>query len=154
MMPGSTRRLSGTAGRASEALDSLDDQLLELCRVGALGDWVPCLHRSAQIAQPWEEAARLYHPDDRERLRSLPYHGRLEAILSLRAHLPPPAYLVHNLSHYAKQQSQRVAHEKSRGEEVAIRKELRAAKVVTEAPGIGLDSFLTDSRRSSKGLST
>lgn len=76
--------------KGNEFFELLDDQLLELCRVKALGDWVPQLFRPEKCNGGWETSARLYHPEDRSRLRGLPYHGRLAAFLPLRVHLPPP----------------------------------------------------------------
>lgn len=108
--------------RANEVLDSLDDQILSLVRVGALRDWVPGLHRPEKLKGNWEKLSYLYHPQDRQRLLELPYHGRLTAFQTLRVHLPPPDNLDENLAHYARQQAARQAQREVLQREAAVRK--------------------------------
>jgi hypothetical protein len=111
--------------RPSEFIDSLDDQLLELCRVGGIQEWVPGLHRPKAVKRDWQEAAALYHPQDRERLQQLPYRNRMEAFLALRVHLPPPADLLEKLTHYAQLRSAREAQRRAIANEVAVRGALK-----------------------------
>jgi hypothetical protein len=110
--------------RHSEFLDSLDLQLLKLTEVGALGKWTPRLHRSDELWGDWDLLASLYHPQDRACLDELPYHGRLEAFLALRVHLPPPDDLRENLERYARQRAARAAQQQARAHEVEVRRAL------------------------------